>query len=415
MEKEKVEKDLTPETSKVEDVNIKIDATEIKEAIEELGRKLTPPEPEVTLPGPAPVQESKEDKKTFDAYSLREAILKWADPKIPWDGVYKEMHEEGIKVNRDAGITAKYEGFLVPTQARATLQESVTAAGGATVATDLFDLIATLRNKMVIAQAGMTIMPGLVGNVSIPRRTSDPTAYWVSEGGLVTQSDPAYESVTMEAHRLSAFTRFSRQFLRQSSLAVEAEVRNVLAYSTANELEQTAFDGAGTSHQPEGIWTNSSVNNADHGSNGTVINWNNIVGLEGMVAADNALAGSLAYITNATMGAYLKKLTKTDYQGGFIWENYTGLANNGLINGYPAYVTNVISNALTKGTGTGLSSIVFGDWASLILGAWGSTEYIVDPYSRITYDEINVVSVNYFDYALKHPEAFATIEAGETA
>ena len=412
MEDEK--KDL-PENSKV-DVNVTVDASEIKEAIiEGVTEALKTKEPEEVLPGPAPVRESKEDKKTFDQYSLREAILKFGDPKQKWDGLYKEMHEEGVKSNKDAGITGDYEGFLVPSQARATLQESVTAAGGATVSTDLFDLIGTLRNRMAIAQAGMTMFPGLVGNVSIPRRTSDPTAAWRSEGGLATQSDPAYESVTMEAHRLTAYTRFSRQFLRQSSIAVEAEVRDVLAYGMANELEQTAFDGAGTSHQPEGIWTNSSVNNADHGSNGTVINWSNVVTLEGMVAADNALAGSLAYITNSTMGAYLKKLTKTDYQGGFIWENFTGLANNGMVNGYPAYVTNVISNALTKGTGTGLSSIVFGNWADLILGSWGATEYIVDPYTRFNYDEINVISVNYFDYALRHPQSFATIEAGITA
>jgi len=407
------EKDL-PENSKV-DVNVTVDASEIKEAIRELGETLKPKIEDEPLPGPAPVRESKEDKKTFDQYSLREAILNWADPKKSFDGVYKEMHQEGVKANKDAGITADYEGFLVPTQARATLQESVTAAGGATVSTDLFDLIGTLRNKMVIAQAGMTMFPGLVGNVSIPRRTSDSSAAWRSEGGLATQSDPAYESVTMEAHRLTAYTRFSRQFLRQSSIAVESEVRNSLAYGMANELEQTAFDGAGTSHQPEGIWTNSSVNNADHGSNGTLVNWTNIVNLEGMVAADNALGGKLAYITNSTMGAYLKTLVKTTNQGGFIWENFTGLANNGMVNGYPAYVTNVISNALTKGTGTALSAIVFGNWADLILGSWGATEYIVDPYTRFNYDEINVISVNYFDYALRHPESFATIEAGRTS
>lgn len=412
---EKDEKDLTPETSKV-DVNVKVDASEIKEAIEELGRKLTPPEPDEPLPGPAPKQVSKDEEEAARKFSLKDAILKWADKNQKWDGLEAELHQEGLKQNRDAGITDKPQGFLVPNSLqRATLQATVDAAGGYGVATDMLGLIDTLRNKMVITQAGAVLMDGLQGDIAIPRRSADSTAYWRSEGGVATQSDPTYEQVTMEPHRLTAFTRFSRQFLRQSSFSVEAEVRDVLNYSMRNELETTAYDGTGTSHQPEGVMTNSSVNNADHGSNGTVINWDNVTNLEGMVAADNALAGKLAYITNATMGQYLKTLTKTTYQGGFIWENWTGLANNGVINGYPAYVTNCLSNALTKGTGTGLSPILFGDWSQFLIGSWGSQEFIVDPYSRLTYDEINVVTVAYFDFALKHPEAFATIEAGETS
>jgi HK97 family phage major capsid protein len=189
-----------------------------------------------------------------------------------------------------------------------------------------------------------------------------------------------------------------------------------LNYAQANELEQTAFDGAGSSNQPEGIFNNSSVNNADHGSNGTLINWDNVVNMEGMIATDNALRGSLAYVTNASMGAYLKTLTKTTYQGGFVWENFTPLAGGaGMVNGYPAYISNVLSNALTKGTGTGLSPIIFGNWKELILGQWGAQEYIIDPYTRAAYDEINVIVVGYWDYALRHPESFATIEAGRTS
>lgn len=408
---EKVKNDL-PGTSKVE-VEVKIDSSKLDSAIDRLIEAVKPAD---VIPGPMPVQEAKDERYARENFSLRKAILKFADPRTPFDGLEKELHEEGLKQNRDAGIKGNPEGFLVPNYlTRATLQATVTAAGGAAVATDLLGLIDTLRKKMVIMQAGATLMDGLQGNISIPRRSADSTAYWRSEGGVATQSDPTYESVTMEPHRLTAYSRFSRQLLRQSSFSVEAEVRDVLNYAMRYELEKTAFDGAGTSHEPQGIFSNSSVNNADHGSNGTVITWENIVGLESMVAADDALSGTLAYITNTTMGAYLKTLVKNTYQGGFIWEGFTGLASGGMVNGYNAYVTNVLSKALTKGTGTGLSPIIFGDWSALLVGNWGAQEFIVDPYSRIAYDEVNVVTVGYFDFALKHPQSFATIEAGETS
>jgi len=402
--------------------------SEIKEVDESIRKAEELIKLKASIPGPTPPEEVEEVKKIKKDYRLGHAILKFAERGKggPWDGLEKEMHEEGIKQNKDAGVGFdSYEGFLVPTnlgvsdpetRAQATLQATVTAAGGAAVATDLLGLIESLRNEMIITRAGAKILDGLEGNVSIPRRSTESIAYWVSEGGVVTKADPAYESVTLAPHRLSAYTRFSRQFLRQSSFSVEVEVRDVLNYAMRQELEQTAFDGSNSSNQPDGIFNNSSVNNADHGSNGTVINWNNIVTLESMVGADNALRGNLAYITNSTMGGYMKTLTKTDYQGGFLWENFTPLAGGeGLVNGYKAYTTNVLSNALTKGTGTGLSPIVFGNWSELMMGVWGAQEFIIDPYSRVTYDEINVVTVGYFDYALRHPESFATIEAGETS
>lgn len=372
------------------------------------------------IPGAPAVVETEEEKKIKKSYRVGEAILKFADPRREWDGLEKEMHNEGIKENKDAGVgTSSYEGFLVPAmlnEERATLQATVAAAGGNAVAEDMLGLIGTLRNSMVTAQAGMRILSGLQGTIAIPRRATDSVAAWRSEGGVATQSDPTYEQVTLEPHRLTSFTRFSRQFLRQSSFSVEVEVRDVLNYAMRNELEQTAFDGAGASNQPEGIFNNSSVNNADHGSNGTLINWANIVNMEGMVAADNALAGRLSYITNSTMGAYMKTLVKTTNQGGFLWENFTPLAGGaGMVNGYEARISNVLSNALTKGTGTGLSPIIFGDWTALLLGVWGAQEFIVDPYTRAAQDEINVTTVGYFDYALRHPEAFSTIEAGRTS
>lgn len=429
-------KDLAPE-SKVE---IEVDTKGMEDKVvgsmtkvfDALTEKLDEVSNRVSqIPGPPPARESEEDKKTRKRYSYKDAILKIAANK-PLDGVELEMHQEAIGENQRAGVQGKSKAednrsFMVPSfihsglsaEERATLQATVDAAGGYGVDTDMLGLIDTLRNKMIVMKAGAKLLSGLEGDIAIPRRATDSTAYWTSEGGTAIQSDPTYEQVTMEPHRLTAYTRFSRQFLRQSSFGAEAEVRDTLNYAQANELEQTAFDGAGSSNQPEGIFNNSSVNNADHGSNGTVmsdaVGWGNIVNMEGMIATDNALAGKLAYITNASMGAYLKEQVKNANQGGFIWDSFTPLGGQGMINGYPAYITNVLSNALTKGTGTGLSPIIFGDWSQLILGQWGAQEFIVDPYTRAAYDEINVIVVGYFDYALRHPEAFATIEAGETA
>jgi HK97 family phage major capsid protein len=382
------------------------------------------------IPGAIGTQSSKQDDKDAKKFSYVKMINEAMAGK-GLTGIEKEMNEEGKKEQRDSNIQADELGFCVPSiihsrdtvlskstapiprQTRATLQATVDAAGGYAVAEDTLGLIGTLRNKMAVGRAGATIMPGLVGDVKFPRRATDSVATWRSEGGVATQSDPTYEALTLSPNRLTAYSEFSRQFLRQSSFAVENEVRDTLMYAHLNALELAVYTGSGASNQPTGLFA-SSINDGDHGSNGTILNWDNIIQLEAMVAEANALDGSLAYITNAKAAGKMKQTLKTTYQGGFIWEMFTPLTD-GMINGYDAYVSNVIPKTLTRGTGTALSAVVFGNWKELIIGQWGALEFIVNPYSLDKTDEIRVTGVGYFDLGLKHALSFAAIEGLETS
>ena len=219
----------------------------------------------------------------------------------------------------------------------------------------------------------------------------------------------------MTPKRLTTHTEYTHQLLRQSSISVDQEVEDTLYYAIANALETAVFTGSGTSNQPTGLFA-SSINNGDHGSNGTALNWANVVQLESMVATDNALAGRPAYITNATAAGKMKQTLKSTYQGGYLWEIDSRLTPmGGTINGYPAYVTNVISNALTRGTGTGLSALVFGNWNECMIGQWGAIDLIVNPYSLDTYGTVRVTIAGYYDLGFRHVASFAAIEGLETA
>jgi HK97 family phage major capsid protein len=212
----------------------------------------------------------------------------------------------------------------------------------------------------------------------------------------------------MTPKRLTTHTEFTHQLLRQSSIDVEAEVRDTLFYSIANALETAMYSGSGSSNQPTGILNATGVNDADHGSNGTVLNWANVVQMEKMVAVDNALKARLAYITNATAAAKMKVTKKDTYQGGWIWENFTPLTK-GMVNGYDAYITNTISNSITRGSNSDCSAVIFGDWSQAMVGQWGAVDLIVNPYSLDTYGTVRVTIAGYYDIALKQAKAFAAI------
>ena len=75
-----------------------------------------------------------------------------------------------------------------------------------------------------------------------------------------------------------------------------------------------------------------------------------------------------------------RKLTSTFWELGTSFPGDTrgpgSGPGDGIVNGYPALVTNQLSSVLTKGTGTGLCELIFGNFDDLliVLAAWGPCE-----------------------------------------
>lgn len=131
--------------------------------------------------------------------------------------------------------------------------------------------------------------------------------------------------------------------------------------------------------------------------------------MESMVAIDNALKGRPAYITNAAAAGKMKTTLKNDYQGGYIWENYSPVVPKGIVNGYDAYITNVLSTE-TRGTNANCAAVFFGDWTQLMIGQWGAgMDLLVNPYSLDTAGEIRVIIAGYYDVEVAYPESFAAM------
>jgi HK97 family phage major capsid protein/HK97 family phage prohead protease len=390
-----------------QEVEVKVNTEALDRSIEKLGETVEQLR-DLNIPGPGAGDLSEKDKKDLSKYSIAKAILTFADPRRNLDGIELEMHQEAQREMKQGKMELQGLGIPSIIHSRADLKASVDASGGYTVATEMQGLIPTLRNNMASVNAGAKLLTGLQGDVTMPRRATDSAATWRSEGGVSTQSDPTYEQVTLTPKRLTTHTEFTHQLLRQSSIDVEAEVRDTLFYSIANALETAVYSGSGSSNQPTGILNASGVNDGDHGSNGTILSWANVVQLESMVATDNGMAAKMAYITNATAAGKMKTTLKSTYQGGYIWEMFTPLTK-GMINGYDAYITNTISNGITRGTNNNCSALIFGDWSQLLIGQFGAVDLIVNPYSLDTYGTVRVVVAGYYDVAVKQPKAFAAI------
>ena len=174
-------------------------------------------------------------------------------------------------------------------------------------------------------------------------------------------------------------------------------------------IQQAAISGTGQNNQPSGLLTLITPSVAG-GTDGAAPTWANIIELETDVSVANADVGSMGYLTNAKVRGKLKGTTKANNQNGFVFEQ-----GDMPLNGYRAGITNAVPSNLTKGAGTDLSAILFGNFADLLIGMWGGLDLTVDPYSGSTSGTVRVVALQDVDVAIRHAESFATMVDAITA
>ena len=355
---------------------------------------------------PMPTADIGLDKRETKRYSMMRAINALANPGDAAAQRAASFERECSEAT-SAKLGKQARGFMVPTEVqKRDLNVTTATAGGNLVATELLggSFIDALRNAMVIDKMGTRMLTGLVGNIAIPRLSGTGTAYWVAENTAPTESDQTIAQVTMSPKTVGAFTDISRRLLLQSSIDVEAMVQNDLATILGLAIQQAAINGSGASNQPSGILTRVTAS-VIGGTNGAAPTWANIVQLESDVAVANADVGTLGYLTNARVRGKLKTTSKVSGQNGFVWDD-----GETPMNGYRTAVTNAVPSNLVKGTsGATCSAIVFGNFADLVIGMWGSLDLMVDPYTGSTAGTVRVVALQDVDVQLRNVVSFATM------
>ena len=73
-------------------------------------------------------------------------------------------------------------------------------------------------------------------------------------------------------------------------------------------------------------------------------------------------------------------------------------------------VSNNVPSNLTKGTGTNLSAVIYGNFADLLIGMFGQLEILVDPYTDLAKGTVGVRALQSIDIAVRHAESFAAMQ-----
>lgn len=307
-------------------------------------------------------------------------------------------------------------GFFMPSDV--TMQRDTTPGyfvgqptqGGNLVATDLRSgsFIDLLRAKAMVTRMGATVISGLVGNVEIPRQTGASTTYWLAEKGDPTESNATFDKVSLKPKTIGALSSVSRNLLLQSSMNVEAFVRNELAVSLALGIDLAALCGTGTNNQPTGIANMSGICTVEGGTNGGSLTFDKLIDMETQVATANADVTNMYYLCNAATIGFLKKIKNTS--GDYIWKPITEAVRNGFpgeVNGYAVGRSNQVRSGLEKGTSNNCHEIYFGNWADLLIGEWGFLEIDVNRYGDAWKSGgVEIRALQTIDIAVRHPKSF---------
>jgi HK97 family phage major capsid protein/HK97 family phage prohead protease len=371
----------------------------------------------------APVDVAAHERAAYSLTAGIRALMNndWSSREA---GLVRELSKEVEK----SGVTKTTErSFFVPYSAlnkRATYVTSGTTTGGNIVATDLMadDFIEFLRNQALMLQLGVRTMPGLVGNVAIPRRSGVASTYYLStQTTAITQSESTFDQVTLTPKNLAALSKFSRQTLLQATPGIEQLVRDDLTAGLNLAIDLAILNGSGSSGQPTGILNTSGIGSVAMGTNGAAITLEKVVDLETAVFTVNGAVNpnTVAYLTNYKVNAALKKLRaggSTSSDGPFLFNTDGAAIGRGptpaSLNGYPLASSNQVPSTLTKGSSSGVcSALLMGDFSQAIVGFFGNGLEITvgedqDDFSKALTSVRGIVS---FDVAVRDPKSFAAI------
>jgi HK97 family phage prohead protease len=346
-------------------------------------------------------QLSKSEARNLGKFNIIKAINEARNGKLT--GVEAEVNQEGLSEKRRLGVDARDMHAINMPEMLFTRTQSVTGGTGGNLGGDL---VFTEPGRYIdflypnTPTLGLcSIAENLVGNIDFPKQTSSYTLNWQTETGTDTVQDINFDKVTMSPKRAVISASMSNQLLRQEySRGIEQRVIQQLNLSFNKGLENAVLNGTGSSNQPSGIYVELAAQALALGA----ISFDDLVDMEAALAANDALAGNLAYVTHPNVVAKLKK-TKVDAGSGrFLVEGMLDPVKTA--NGYNIFNTTVSK----KTTGTpDTYGLLFGNFADVQIGFWGGATLMVDPYSQMKSSIVEIYVERFMDVAVLRNASFA--------
>lgn len=308
------------------------------------------------------------------------------------DGAALEYQQE---TERRTG--RKAEGVFVPLSAIENRSVNTTGTAGQLVGTDhrADQFIEPFRNSLLARKLGVRVLPGLQGNVSIPKYGTGTTVGWVAENSSLPTGDMSFGNVSLTPRHAGGITELSRQLIMQSNPAAEQLVRDDLSAMLAQALDSAIIKGGGT-NEPVGVLSTVGIQT----SSLSALGWADIVAMLQKLELVNATPN--AWLMGPNPKAKLMSILDS-----------TGLPAKFLDNGRMANLPAFSTNQVPDKTGTpNKGRVILGDWSQVLLGIWSDVDVVINPYESTAYARGGVLvrAMTTCDIAIRHAEGFVVAD-----
>ncbi len=363
---------------------------------------------------------SEKEERDLRSYSIAKAMNMIATGRR-LEGLEAEMDQEARKEFSASGIVPQ-GNLTIPAKviiSRNNVNEKEartvllgwSGGGAGFVQTDVTDFITALYDKNVMIELGAKTLSGLVGNLTIPS-SGGSTAAWEGEVESNADGTPAISNLPVSPKRLGAYGLVSKSLLLQAgNYDVEKLIQEDLINAINGALQIAAIAGAGSgSDQPTGILNTVGIGDVIGGDNGAYPLADHLVELEEKIATAKADIGTMGFLTNPKVRARLKKTALDAGSGLMLWD---WKVNNELM-GYKAGVTTAVASNLEKGEGTNLSSLIFGNFADMMMLQWGGFDIVLNPYTNAKTNQLEIVINSFWDVLIRRAASFAAMKDVKT-
>lgn len=316
---------------------------------------------------------------------------------IPADVLLRGYIPRNPAVAAAMGFGNRERAMVSAVATTGALSETGNQAAAHMISNDLLPdmLIESLREEAVILGLGVTMLPGLTGDVRIPREIIDPLFYWVGEDREPTEGNYDLDEIALNFKTVAARIPFTRQSIKQSSRNIENMALASLRRGLALAIDNALLNGTGASGQPLGVFGTAGIGAVVTGGSPS---YANLIALWAAIRNANVDQSRARLVTN-TLGAQRLLETKKDAGSGEFLAKF-GESNSRISTAIGmAEVCNTVPAA----------KMVYGDFSKLFVGMWGGLEIVRDTSTKVATGGVVLRFFQDIDCKVARSSAFAAI------
>ena len=316
---------------------------------------------------------------------------------VPSQASWQRMlttHAEIIQAAREAHITngRTFVSFRnAAAMAKRDLSVTNFSTGGALVQNNVErEVIEYLRPKSVLIRAGATVLTNVALPRVLPSLESDPTATWLAENALATESDITVGGRQLTPHRLTTTVTYSKLLDSQSAPDFEATIADACMGALMQGVDAAGLTGTG-GVQPAGILNLAGTGEVTFGGAPT---WAHVCSFENLLETANVPDdGTVAWLVSPNT-AKVWKTTLREGNGTLYLMSEDGKANGKL-----SFITSELSTT---------NQVVYVRCSDVVISLlYGGVFIVRDPYTKSDTGESRFTATIYADITMKHVQSAA--------